>query len=148
MRAASASTLTSPSVADAVPPPLTIACTRLSMPVQLGSMSPCTLCSLATPAGDTSDTTTVTPAAASARAVELPMPTGLPQPVIKATRASLAMGSSHRFGWRCRVDYTANPHRERKHGETRASHAGQGWPLGLRDRPRLHVVVRHLRYRR
>ena len=77
------------------------------MPVQSGSMSPCTLCSLATPAGDTSDTTTVTPAAASARAVELPMPTGLPQPVISATRASFGMGSSGRFGWRCWLDYTA-----------------------------------------
>jgi hypothetical protein len=33
----------------------------------------------------------VTPAAASARAVELPMPTGLPQPVISATRAELGM---------------------------------------------------------
>src|SRR6516165_9446724 len=107
---ASASTLTSPNVADAVPPPSTIACTRLWMPLQLGSMSPCTLCSLATPAGDTSDTTTVTPAAANARAVELPMPTGLPQPVINATRASVAMGSPHRFGWRCYLDYTPDPH--------------------------------------
>ena len=54
-------------------------------------MSPWTLCSLATPAGTTSETTTVTPAAASARAVELPMPIGLPQPVISATRVELGM---------------------------------------------------------
>ena len=45
----------------------------------------------------TSDTTTVTPAAASARAVELPMPTDLPHPVISATRAELGIPSS-----RCR----------------------------------------------
>src|SRR5690242_5769667 len=89
IRAASASTLTSPSAADAVPPASTSAATRLSTPRQLGSMSPWTLCSLATPVGATSDTTTVTPAAASAWAVALPMPTGLPQPVIRATRASL-----------------------------------------------------------
>jgi hypothetical protein len=49
---------------------------------------------LATPVDTTSETTTVTPAAASARAVELPMPIGLPHPVISATRAELGIGAS------------------------------------------------------
>src|SRR5262249_18986175 len=113
MRAASASTLTSPMVDDAVPPAWVIASTRLSTPPQLGSRSPCTLCSLATPVGDLSATTTVTPAAASARAVELPMPIGLPQPVIKATRASLGIGCSPDLVGVVVLDYTAYPHRER-----------------------------------
>src|SRR3954468_22392612 len=87
MRLASASTLTSPSTAEAVPPFFAICSTRVSTPPQLASVSSAALNSLATPAGRTSDTTTVMPLAASARAVELPMPTGLPQPVINATRA-------------------------------------------------------------
>src|SRR5712691_10023606 len=91
MRWASASWLTSPSTAEAVPPALAIASTRLSTPPQLVSRSPGALCSLATPAGRTSETTTVTPLAASARAVELPMPIGLPQPVIRATRDGWGM---------------------------------------------------------
>src|ERR1700674_336857 len=91
MRCASASLLTSPRVAEAVPPALVIASTRLSTPPQLGSRSPGALCSLATPAGRTSETTTVTPLEASARAVELPMPIGLPQPVISATRDGWGM---------------------------------------------------------
>src|ERR1700681_3427820 len=86
MRFASASWLTSPRVAEAVPPALVISSTKLSPPPQLASRSPGALCSLATPAGRTSETITVTPLAASARAVELPMPIGLPQPVISATR--------------------------------------------------------------
>src|SRR5437660_7660712 len=86
MRCASASWLTSPSTAEAVPPALAIASTRLSTPPQLVSRSPGALCSLAMPAGRTSETTTATPLAASARAVELPIPIGLPQPVISATR--------------------------------------------------------------
>src|SRR5947207_16021254 len=86
MRPASASWLTSPSTAEAVPPAFKIASTRLSTPPQFVSRSPGALCSLATPAGRTSETTTVTPLAASARAVELPMPIGFPQPVISATR--------------------------------------------------------------
>src|SRR5271166_5726047 len=94
MRPASASTLTSPRVEDAVLPLRTRSSTRLSTPPQELSISPWTLCSLATPLGTTSETTTVTPAAASARAVELPMPTGLPQPVISATRAELGIGLS------------------------------------------------------
>src|SRR5712691_6548844 len=92
MRFASASWLTSPKTAEAVPPALTIASTRLSTPPQLVSRSPGALCSLATPVGRTSETTTVTPLAASARAVELPMPIGLPQPVISATRDEWGMG--------------------------------------------------------
>src|SRR5215469_546436 len=91
MRPASASTLTSPRVDDAVPPRWTIDSTRLSTPPQDASVSPARVCSLATPAGKTSETTTVTPAADRARAVELPMPTGLPHPVIKATRAALGI---------------------------------------------------------
>src|ERR1700730_17161660 len=94
MRPASASTLTSPSVEDATLPLLTSSSTRLSTPPHEPSRSPSTLCSLATPGGSTSDTTTVTPAAASARAVELPMPIGLPHPVISATRAELGIGPS------------------------------------------------------
>src|SRR6266481_4581519 len=94
MRLASASWLTSPSTAEAVPPAFTIASTRLSTPPQFVSRSPGALCSLATPAGRTSETTTVTPLAASARAVELPMPIGLPQPVIRATRDGWGMASS------------------------------------------------------
>src|SRR5437588_7536346 len=86
MRLASASWLTSPSTDEAVPPALAICSTRLSTPPQLASVSPAALNSLATPAGRRSETTTATPLAASARAVELPMPIGLPQPVIKATR--------------------------------------------------------------
>src|SRR5712675_534313 len=86
--------LTSPSVEEAIRPLLTSSSTRLSTPPQEPSMSPSTLCSLATPVGSTSDTTTVTPAAASARAVELPIPIGLPQPVINATRAELGIGPS------------------------------------------------------
>src|SRR5712672_35166 len=92
MRRASASWLTSPSTADAVPPALAISSTRLSTPPQLASRSPGALCSLAIPAGRTSETTTATPLAARARAVELPMPTGLPQPVISATRDEWGMG--------------------------------------------------------
>src|SRR5439155_27026799 len=91
MRPASASRLTSPIVAEAVPPDLVISSTRLSIPPQFGSRSPGALCSLATPVGRRSETTTATPLAASARAVELPMPTGLPQPVIKATRDEWGM---------------------------------------------------------
>src|ERR1700731_1525931 len=94
MRPASASTLTSPSVEDATLPLLTSSSTRLSTPPQEPSMSPSTLCSLATPVGSTSDTTTVTPAAASARAVELPMPIGLPHPGISPTRAELGIRPS------------------------------------------------------
>src|SRR5271169_5200698 len=150
MRAASASTLTSPSAADAVPPVSTIVLTRLSTPVQPGSMSPCTLCSLATPAGDTSDTTTVTPAAASARAVELPMPTGLPQPVISATRASLAMGVLPvnlvgAVAWIIPPIRTARG--DRDHGHDRKARTPRAWArriVGIGDRPWLHVVVRHL----
>src|SRR5271170_4849983 len=92
MRPASASTLTSPNVDDAAPPVRRMASTRLSTPPQDASVSPATLCSLATPVGSTSETTTVTPAAARARAVELPMPTGLPHPVTSATRAELGIG--------------------------------------------------------
>src|SRR6267143_468699 len=86
--------LTSPSVEEAIRPLLTSSSTRLSTPPQEPSMSPSTLCSLATPVGSTSDTTPVTPAAASARAVELPMPIGLPHPVISSTRAELGIGPS------------------------------------------------------
>src|SRR3954470_21207109 len=91
MRRASASWLTSPSTAEAVPPAFAISSTRLSTPPQFASRSPGAVCSLATPAGRTSETTTATPLAASARAVELPMPTGLPQPVISATRDEWGM---------------------------------------------------------
>src|SRR5215470_6050585 len=91
MRPASASTLTSPRAEEAVLPLRRRSSTRLSTPPHDLSASPSTLCSLAMPVGTTSDTTTVTPAAARARAVELPMPTGLPQPVISATRAELGM---------------------------------------------------------
>src|SRR5438874_634704 len=94
MRRASSSRLTSPSTAEAVPPVFAISSTRLSTPPQLASRSPGALCSLATPAGRTSETTTATPLAARARAVELPMPTGLPQPVISATRDEWGMESS------------------------------------------------------
>src|SRR5437763_11485266 len=94
MRRASSSRLTSPSTAEAVPPAFAICSTRLSTPPQFVSRSPGALCSLATPAGRTSETTTATPLAASARAVELPMPTGLPQPVISATRDVWGMGFS------------------------------------------------------
>src|SRR5690348_823954 len=92
MRRASASWLTSPSTAMAVPPDFAICSTRLSTPPQFVSRSPGALCSLATPAGRTSETTTAMPLAASARAVELPMPIGLPQPVISATRDEWGMG--------------------------------------------------------
>src|SRR5439155_860194 len=95
MRPASASRLTSPIVAEAVPPALVIASTRLSTPPQFWSRSPGALCSLATPVGRRSETTTATPLAASARAVELPMPIGLPQPVISATRDEWGMSSSY-----------------------------------------------------
>src|SRR5205807_10220103 len=88
---ASSSRLTSPNTEEAVPPAFSICSTRLSTPPQLASRSPGALCSLATPAGRTSDTTTATPLAESARAVELPMPTGLPQPVISATRDGRGM---------------------------------------------------------
>src|SRR5215469_8780699 len=91
MRPASASTLTSPSVVEAVRPLRASSSTRLSTPPHERFMAPARLCSLATPTGTTSETTTVTPAAARARAVELPMPTGLPQPVISATRAGLGI---------------------------------------------------------
>src|SRR5579862_1868556 len=91
MRFASASWLTSPSTDDAVPPALAICSTRLSTPPQLASVSPGALNSLATPAGRKSETTTATPLAANARAVELPMPTGLPQPVTRATRVGWGM---------------------------------------------------------
>src|SRR5580692_6199220 len=94
MRPASASTLTSPRVEDAVLPLRTRSATRLSTPSQELSMSPWTLCSLATPVGTTSETTTVTPAAASAHAVELPIPIGLPHPVMSATRAELGIAVS------------------------------------------------------
>src|SRR4029077_20725341 len=63
-----------------------------STPPQFASRSPGALCSLATPAGRTSETTTVTPFAANARAVELPMPIDLPQPLISATRVAWGMG--------------------------------------------------------
>src|SRR5437588_11580193 len=91
MRCASASWLTSPSTDEAVPPAWVICSTRLSTPPQLASVSPGALNSLATPAGRTSETTTATPLAANARAVELPMPIGLPQPVISATRDAWGM---------------------------------------------------------
>src|ERR1043166_4609805 len=94
MRLASASWLTSPKTEEAVPPVLVICSTRLSTPPQLASMSSAALNSLATPAGRKSETTTATPLAASARAVELPMPIGLPQPVIKATRVGCGTGAS------------------------------------------------------
>src|SRR5260370_31546439 len=94
MRPASTSRLTSPIVAEAVPRALVIASTRLSTPPQFGSRSPGALCSLATPVGRRSETTTATPLAASARAVELPMPIGLPQPVISATRDDWGMGQT------------------------------------------------------
>src|ERR1700730_1378734 len=94
MRLASASWLTSPSTEEAVPPALVICSTRLSTPPQLASVSPGALCSLATPVGRRSETTTATPLAANARAVELPMPIGLPQRVISATRDEWRMGSS------------------------------------------------------
>jgi hypothetical protein len=55
-------------------------------------VSPGALNSLATPAGRTSETTTVSPFAAKARAVELPMPIGLPQPVTRATRSEWGLG--------------------------------------------------------
>src|SRR5712691_821245 len=105
MRLASASWLTSPSTAEAVPPALVICSTRLSTPPQLASVSPGALNSLATPVGRRSETTTATPLAANARAVELPMPIGLPQPVISATRVGwgiallrrLAVGVHWRF---------------------------------------------------
>src|ERR1043166_5448755 len=92
MRRASSSRLTSPSTEEAVPPAFAICSTRLSTPPQFVSRSPGALCSLATPAGRTSETTTAMPLAASARAVELPMPIGLPQPVISATRDEWGMG--------------------------------------------------------
>src|ERR1700733_8830714 len=92
MRLASASWLTSPSTDDAVPPALTMASTRLSTPPQLASVSCGALNSLATPAGRTSETTTVRPFAAKARAVELPIPIALPQPVTRATRVGWGMG--------------------------------------------------------
>src|SRR5947209_14976538 len=104
MRRASSSRLTSPSTEEAVPPAFAICSTRLSTPPQFVSRSPGALCSLATPAGRRSETTTATPLAASARAVELPMPIGLPQPVIKATRV----------GWGIRLelpfDGAGDPH--------------------------------------
>jgi NAD(P)-dependent dehydrogenase (short-subunit alcohol dehydrogenase family) len=71
---------------DAVPPEAVICSTRLSTPPQFVSVSWGALNSLATPAGRTSETTIVTPFAAKARAVELPIPIALPQPVINATR--------------------------------------------------------------
>src|SRR5665213_1475708 len=92
MRAASASWLTSPSTENALPPALAISSTRLSTPPQLVSVSPGALNSLAIPAGRTSETTTVRPLAANARAVELPMPIALPQPVMRATRSDWGMG--------------------------------------------------------
>src|SRR5207244_1766923 len=136
IRPASASTLTSPSVEEAVPPLLTSSSTRLSTPPQELSMSPATLCSLATPVGSTSDTTTVTPAVASARAVELPIPTGLPHPVIRATRAPLGMDPS--------------PHFRTGHYEKRGTGRGQvsTWQGGtrrpVRDAHRIDKIRPHL----
>src|SRR3954470_3679110 len=86
MRPASPSWLTSPRVVEAVPPAFFISSTSVSTPPQFASVSSGALNSLATPVGRRSETTTATPFAASARAVELPMPIGLPQPVIRATR--------------------------------------------------------------
>src|SRR5271157_5363960 len=148
MRPASASTLTLPSVEEAVPPPLLIWSTRLSTPPQFGSTSPCTLCSLATPVGAMSETTTIIPAAASARAVELPMPMGLPQPVIKATRAVLSMGSSldlvdgvHSTIPRSAYESGGDNDTGRQAGTSRA----RAWRIvGIGDRARLHVAVRRL----
>src|SRR5260370_36804910 len=89
----SASWLTPRNVEEAVPPALVISSTRLSTPPQLASRSPGALNSLAIPAGRTSETTTATPLAAKARAVELPMPIGFPQPVINATRVGLGIAA-------------------------------------------------------
>src|SRR6266567_1491675 len=129
MRLASASWLTSPKTAEAVPPSFKIASTRLSTPPQFVSRSPGALCSLATPAGRTSETTTVTPLAASARAVELPMPIGFPQPVISATRDGWGMGFLL-FRW-CTKAPTPNPPPQAREGARRSldcppSLAGEG----------------------
>ena len=94
MRFASSSRLTSPKVAEAVPPDALICSTSVSTPPQFASVSSGALNSFATPVGRRSDTTTATPLAASARAVELPMPTGLPQPVIRATRVGWGISGS------------------------------------------------------
>src|SRR5258708_14668907 len=128
MRVASASWRTSPGAAEAVPPAFKIASTRLSTPPQLLSRSPGALCSLATPAGRTSETTTVTPLAASARAVELPMPIGLPQPVISATRDDGGILSllSSRLIRQCRPPPPPPPPPPRGGGGAPAPAAGGG----------------------
>src|SRR5580692_996900 len=133
MRRASASWLTSPKVAVAVPPACAISSTRLSTPPQLASRSPGALCSLATPVERTSDTTTVTPFAASARAVELPMPTGLPQPVISATRA----------GWGIESSLSCLRRRRRSVAFWRLLHQRQRMPIRVAKERHPQIVIGH-----
>src|SRR4051812_8877451 len=119
MRLASSSRLTSPRVAEATPPVALICSTSVSTPPQFASVSSGALNSFATPVARRSDTTTATPLAASARAVELPMPMGLPQPVIRATRVGWGMESSL-----CCV--APLPHRGRGRGLARKRWEGEG----------------------
>ena len=79
----------SPSASAAVPPAWLISSTTLASPCQPpGGWVPTTSCRrLSTPDGLTSATTTDTPEAASVLAIARPMPSGLPQPVTRATLA-------------------------------------------------------------
>ncbi|HEY2793424.1 MAG TPA: hypothetical protein VGJ28_13755, partial [Micromonosporaceae bacterium] len=62
--------------------------------------------------------------------MELPMPIGLPQPVINATRAWVGMASSGAFGWLCRLDYTAIRRQERRDRAMATTEKLEHRPLG------------------
>src|SRR5215831_2191693 len=91
IRCASRASPMSPSTADAIPPSAMISSTRLSTPRQPSApLTPTFSCRrLSTPAGCLSLTTTAAPDLASVREIARPMPSRLPQPVTRATRAAV-----------------------------------------------------------